>query len=90
MPLPSHEPAAVAIPFAQLAAGPHATDGPTNALHIVAFTPSHCEALHGSLALPLAHAMRAPCGIPPIGTHVPSYVATSHAAHCPVQGELQQ
>jgi hypothetical protein len=36
-----------------------------------------------------AHAVRAPCGAPTIGEHVPRLALESHASHCPVQVVLQ-
>jgi hypothetical protein len=50
------------------------------------FTPSQAPA-HAE-PVP-AHAVRAPCGAPAIGAHVPGLAVESQASHWPVQVVLQ-
>lgn len=54
-------------------------------VHALVPVPSHVP-LHGSLPL---HGVRAPCGSPTTGAHVP-LLAPSHASHWPLQAALQQ
>jgi hypothetical protein len=80
VPVPSQRAGREAVPPSQLPAR-HVTAESTNPAHIVWFTPSHEAAVQGSVAEPDAHAVRAPCGGPAIGTHLPSAPATSQASH---------
>jgi hypothetical protein len=78
----------VATPFVQIALR-HGVSEPTFAAHVTDVIPSHCAAVHTS-PVAAAHAVRAPCGAPTIGVHVPSVPFASHAAHCPRHAMLQQ
>jgi hypothetical protein len=88
LPLPSHVLPVTFVPTHVLA--PH--DVPAGAfaapVHDAVVVPSHCGAAH--TLEPAGHAVRAPCGAPEIGMHVPSAAATSHAWHWPPHAVLQQ
>ena len=79
----------VSTPRVQVAC-PQVTWEPTKPAHVVRSVPSHWAAEHGLAALPAAHAVRAPCGLPESGAHVPSASLMSQASHCPAHGALQQ
>jgi hypothetical protein len=87
-PWPSQLAGRVATPAVQLAET-QLTDEPTKPSHDARVFPSHCAAEHGSLAEPVGHAPRDPCGIPATGVHVPGLPATSHASHWPVHAPSQ-
>jgi hypothetical protein len=57
-------------------------------LHVFCTIPSQVAIPHG--LDPTTHAGLAPCGAPVTAVHVPTKLATSHAAHCPVQDVSQQ
>jgi hypothetical protein len=78
-PWPSHVPEVIAIPCAQLGCpqGIPATKPAQRAPSL----PSHSAAAQGFVAVPAAHAARAPRGAPEMLTHLPFEPAASHAWH---------
>jgi len=91
LPWPSHAAETVAVPL-EHPATLHDTDDPTYPAHDVRDigSPLQSAAAHGSLALPVGHAGRAPCGAPATGEQVPSEPIRSHASHSPWHAALQQ
>src|ERR1700722_14708188 len=51
---------------------------------------SMMDPLQYVVQIPCTHAGRLPCGDPRTAVQVPPDPGTLHAAHCPVQAELQQ
>jgi hypothetical protein len=89
-PAPSHEPAAVPSPAAQLASEQLVSGPCAKPTHFErSFAPSHARALQVSLP-PSEHAIREPWGGPLMALQTPSAPETSHASHCPAHAESQQ
>jgi hypothetical protein len=86
-PLPSHVGIGCAVDPAHEAA-PHGVPTAGNDAHLVTSTPSHEATAHASP--PPLHGVRAPCGFPFTGAHVPSCPAPSHASHGPSHALPQQ
>jgi hypothetical protein len=88
-PRPSHVPANVSVPFAQVAA-PQETVAPAKAEHVLVSTPSHCAAAHGLPASAPEQPGRGPWGAPTTAVHRPTVCVTSQASHWPEHAVSQQ
>jgi len=71
-------------------AGPQVTSLDARPAQVSRFVPSHAAWEQGSLAVPVLHGTRGGCGVPVIGTQVPTEPMATHASHCPRQSSLQQ